>query len=101
MKWNKNTAKKRPSMWYQDGNEKALNRFIYGPRVRIVYPNGVVEWASLDKNIRDTDYLFNTKACYIAWLKAILPKNQAEAIKIMNRFDKQSCFPEAEFLGWL
>lgn len=102
MKWNENIAKKRPSMWYQDGAGD-LYSINYGPRIRIIYPNGKIEWATLYKTYYGYSHSFNSTPCYINnhYYCDHIPKNQTEAIALMNQYDERMYFHKAEFLGWL
>lgn len=96
MKIKKKTG--RVSMWYQNGKPRSL---IDGPRIRLIYPDGKIEWANLSIFVgRDNNYqLFTCAPCYLPEWKSRVTKKEAE--NIMHKWDKKMRFKRAEFLGWL
>jgi hypothetical protein len=88
---------KRPVMFYQEGHG-VLGGYTNGPRIRIFYPNGKSEWASL--SYPNYPYFeFNCKPCWINEERP--PENIKEAIEQVNLFDKQEGFKRMIFLGEL
>lgn len=88
---------KRPAMFYQDG-DGISDGIIFGPRIRIVYPNGKIEWCSLSRTLPLT-YMFEREPCYLEVLNRA--NNFEDALKIIAKFDEGENFPPMEFLGEL
>lgn len=94
----------RPMMFYQDA-KGLISSYGNASRVRIIYPNGNVEWISLAfsgenyHNFINDAYNFGTnKPCY---LNMNTFKNARQAIKFINKYDKGYEYQPMEFLGYL
>lgn len=93
---------KRPAIFYQDGNGLS-DGIINGPRIRIVYPDGNVEWCSLSSNsmyLGIQRYTFDRVPCYLQELVRP-PKTFFGALELINESDKEEGFPEMIFIGEL
>lgn len=89
---------KRPAMFYQDG---ISDNILFGPRIRIVYPNGNVKWCSLLQNsvyFGHMRYTFDTVPCYLQE-RSRPPKTFREALRIIQESDKEDGFPKMVFIG--
>ena len=87
---------KRPVMFYQPGSNDNSSSYLYGPRIRIFYPNGNVEWCSL----AGPSFTFDDEPCWFI----IVPKRSRTmtlAIDAANRYDVNSTFPPMQFMGEL
>ncbi len=91
---------KYPCMYYQPGM-RADAWALSGPRIRIIYPNGKVEWACCNK-LKDSSFhpmmkhTFSSRACYMDNIKA---HSGERTLALMRQFDRQNSFPPAEYLG--
>jgi hypothetical protein len=94
----------RPMMFYQDACG-LISSYNNASRVRIVYPDGKVEWASLAFSgeaftIFDYGYTFGKyRPCYLEHRNRF--KNAKEAIEFIHEFDKKEGYQPMEFLGYL
>lgn len=86
----------RPMMFYQDAwGEDSVDG---GPRIRIVYPTGLVEWATLygDGSII---YHFDLHPC---WYEEFGIADSAEqAVDLLTIYDADCGYLSMEFLGYL
>lgn len=102
----------RPVMFYQAGLPNPWeNDLLKGSRLRIFYPNGKVEWASLGTGHGCGEYWFNSGPCFLqkksfnldgrtTWVDFI-PIDMEQAMRLANVYDKANGFPKMEFLGEL
>lgn len=97
------THHKRPMLFYQDGTGD--QRFIDGPRIRIVFPDGRSMWKSYvcaEKHVwrrhcYDTDSVFDPQ--FGDWF-SIFPSAK-HAIEEMRKYDRDEGYEPADFLGYL
>ena len=91
----------RVLMFYQDGNS-AIYDVSYGPRIRLFYPDGLAEWASLARECVNV-YHFSDSPCYLSYDYGIthFAENQLQALLLADFFDLALGFPPQEFLGYL
>jgi len=90
---------KRPVMFYQEGI-----RFwgaVFGPRIRIFYPNGKTEWCALQSSTGS--YEFSDPTCWTYNNNGIAkkPRDMSKALQMAQDYDKIQGFPKMEFLGEL
>ena len=98
---------KRPTMWYQRAEGKQYD-ILNADRIRIIFPNGKIEWCSLSeftaerlKVLDQPIHFFSTTPCYLRYYGVEKPTNHQEALTVMRRFDRQEGYPRAQFLGEL
>jgi len=82
----------RPMMFYQPGDKNSWDR------IRLVYPDGTMEWYSLINVDLFNYHPIFTIPCYLINKDIKSAKN---SIKLMHKYDRKRCFPRAEFLGYL
>jgi len=87
-------------MFYQDGDPMMKLSTHLGARVRIFYPSGNVEWASLQSKIDpdESSLFFKLAPCYLYNKKT---KNIKQAMALAEEYDKKMGFPKMKFLGEL
>lgn len=81
----------KPMLFYQDAKGEIENYSdSCSPRIRLVYPDGKIEWCSLDIEHFENSVFkyglaltFSIKPCYGDQFK-----NSKSAIKIINEYDK-------------
>jgi hypothetical protein len=87
---------KRPVLFYQHAfGEGAHLQLTRGPRIRIFYPDGKVEWATCQ------DYFlagltFRIRPCWLN--RRDTPKNMKKALALAREFDSEEGFGEMEFI---
>ena len=103
----------RPLFFYQNGRRSGdrdrIQDLLNGPRIRIVYPNGNIEWAtSVDSEYLQSLFSFTDKKppCYLEEeylrdFKRKKPTNIKEALDLIKFHDKQCGYKSQEFLGYL
>lgn len=90
---------RKPVMFYQEG--KGGEAVTYDcSRVRIFYPGGKTEWATLSPyhNPETSDLFFRQPPC---WAYRYQPKSMKQAIAMANDYDEDEGFPKMVFLGEL
>lgn len=100
----KKPSGKRPAMFYQDGDIRGNEISMNAPRIRIVYPDGLVEWCNLyqhEEIWHPPVQMFNNIPCYIYSRGLKKAKNFKAAIKLINTYDIECGFKPMEFLGEL
>lgn len=102
----KKPSGKHPAMFYQEG--LAYNNFwertlSFGPRIRIVYPNGQIEWSTLVEGYYDdfNKFSFEALPCYLSDNFLTKARNFKDAIRIITEYDNENEFPEMIFIGEL
>jgi len=101
---------KYPRIYYQEG--LSFLSMVKGPRVRIFYPNGDTDWATIADHYCGNvlplgpDYLFETEPCWYVrknmetdGFEHRKPNTMKKAIMRANEFDKKEGFPKMIFLG--
>jgi len=88
---------KRPVMFYQEG----IMTFgaSGGPRVRIFYPDGNVEWIALATD--NPYYHFKSPPCWLDTEFVVGPKSIEDSVRLAEEYDQDRGFPKMEFLGEL
>jgi hypothetical protein len=99
---------KRPAMFMQwagtgiENDDRKSFGVIFGHRIRIVYPDGKIEWMSFE-TLKTTDqYVFNRPPCYIkdgAYSIPNPPTTFNEAMCVISDYDRQYGFEPMEFIG--
>jgi hypothetical protein len=94
---------KYPRIYRQEGTQEVQkvfspeaysNLYSYGPRTRIVYPDGSSEWYC------DFTYYDNLKEWrWCCWNYGNVARTGREALKKMSLYDKIEGFPRAVFIG--
>lgn len=96
---------KRPMLFYQKGNGKS--DLVDGDRLRLVYLDGNIEWATCDDSINlNEKYCFNIKPCYLerhtdTKIVDIIPTSLKHALSIINDHDEKQGWKKQKFLGFL
>lgn len=92
---------KRPAMFYQDGRDDSS--LSWGPRIRIVYPNGKIEWLTLVDDRFDlfNEFSFKRIPCYLSDNLLTKARNFKDAIRIITKHDNEYKFAEMIFIGEL
>ena len=77
---------------------------IFAHRLRLVYPNGLIEWMSFENitTMGDIDkYLFSKPPCYLkenGWVNPNTPKTFNQAMCIISDYDRNYGYPPMEFI---
>lgn len=93
-------------MFYQHGNDAKLNTVNHGPRIRLFYPDGRIEWASLEPNC-EIVYNFTECPCYVPehfedeGRRVEWPDSLEHALTLANMHDVTRGYEPQEFLGYL
>lgn len=92
-----------PRVYVQDGLLHHPNSYTCGARIRIVYPNGKVEWMS-DARAKLNLLSLWRNSCYAYQKLFRAPdrrkfKSGSEAVKAMRKYDQEEGFPLAIFAG--
>ena len=85
----------RPEIWYQEGHGEKSYSTNFGPRLRILYPDGrESEWVRMSGET--TECCWDLMGCgpWVA-LESIKLKRKA-----MRYYDKVEGFPKAVFVGY-
>lgn len=85
-------SQKRPILMFQAGRRRDRG-LLWGPRLRLFYPDGHVEWLSVDSSAEL--FAFNKPPC---WIKDTSPKNMKEAMQLAMHFDKEHGWPPMLFV---
>ena len=75
---------------------------ITGHRLRLVYPDGKIEWMSFETLKVSDVYVFNRPPCYIeenGWKTKNPPNTFNQAMCVIADYDRQYGFKPMEFIG--
>lgn len=85
-----------PRIYRQEGLKDYFYSYSLGPRTRIIYPNGRVEWYS---DSISKDGLFD-KSCFAYSNHGMkLHTTGEDALIEMRKYDRHNQFNKAEFIG--
>jgi len=91
----------KAALYYQKGNVKSMYLY-YRDRLRIIYPNGKMQWLLLQGYWEWRDVCYGN-ACqnkpHEEWHSQF--PSFKHAVKAMNEFDKRQGYKKAEFIGWV
>jgi hypothetical protein len=100
----------RPAMFYQEaaikfGSPLLKPDALIADRIRIVYPNGKIEWLSFEVFNKDGYYAWGKEPCYIGDRECYGVKNKPrtfkQAMDLIAIYDKGYEWEPMEFLGEL
>lgn len=95
--------KNKVKIYYQPGTDGLEDSIAYGPRIRYLYPDGTVTWQTITSKRLESDVYANghLKPCWMTNNNIDKFSSVKEAIRAMNKYDKDYNFPPAVLIGEL